>query len=560
MRALVIATLLVAACVPAFAGETPATSRVDAVTVFPQGAEVSRIAKVKLEKGAHTVILSDLPADAVPSSIRVEGLATSKLEIGSVDSRRLMVPRGDEQAAASERRRIEDQIELLRDQRGVSEAQFQAAETQKNLIVNLSQLPTRPAPVQGAERPEDWTQVLATIASGSAEAHRNALDAQLKMRALDRQIEDLEKKLASLSPAAQERTEVRVHVDALTPLDADLVLRYQVQSASWSPLYDARLSTGDKTTSPELSLIRRAEIRQTSGETWDSVALTLSTTRPNASAAVPDLDTITVDFEAPPEPRPMAAAPPPDAAMRPMKRMAAPADLGGEADVAAMAEAAPVAVEIQSTTVIAAPFQAVFAVPGRSGVANTGEAKRVQLLVDKLEPELSVKTVPKQDAKAYLYAKFVLPQGTPLLPGPVSLFRDGTFVGVGSLPILSPGEKHEVGFGVDDLVRVKHALVEEKRGETGLISTSRTDVRSFKLTIKNMHERAIAVTVLDQVPVSNNNDIKVDIISRTAPTKTGVDDKRGVLAWDLTLEPDQEQAVDFGYRVVWPAAKAITYR
>jgi uncharacterized protein (TIGR02231 family) len=243
-----------------------------------------------------------------------------------------------------------------------------------------------------------------------------------------------------------------------------------------------------------------------------------------------------------------------------MKRMAAPADLGGEADVAAMAEAAPVAVEIQSTTVIAAPFQAVFAVPGRSGVANTGEAKRVQLLVDKLEPELSVKTVPKQDAKAYLYAKFVLPQGTPLLPGPVSLFRDGTFVGVGSLPILSPGEKHEVGFGVDDLVRVKHALVEEKRGETGLISTSRTDVRSFKLTIKNMHERAIAVTVLDQVPVSNNNDIKVDIISRTAPTKTGVDDKRGVLAWDLTLEPDQEQAVDFGYRVVWPAAKAITYR
>ncbi len=71
----------------AFAADVPVTSRVDAVTVFPRGAEVSRVAKVKIEKGMHTVVLADVPADADPSSIRVEGLATGKLEIGSVDSR-----------------------------------------------------------------------------------------------------------------------------------------------------------------------------------------------------------------------------------------------------------------------------------------------------------------------------------------------------------------------------------------------------------------------------------------------------------------------------------------
>ncbi len=60
------------------------------------------------------------------------------------------------------------------------------------------------------------------------------------MRALDRQIEDLEKKLAALSPAEEERTEIKVHVEALAPLDADLVVRYQVPGASWTPLYDAR--------------------------------------------------------------------------------------------------------------------------------------------------------------------------------------------------------------------------------------------------------------------------------------------------------------------------------
>ena len=176
------------------------------------------------------------------------------------------------------------------------------------------------------------------------------------------------------------------------------------------------------------------------------------------------------------------------------------------------------------------------------------------------EPALSVRTVPKDDPKAYLYAKLVLPKtGAPLLPGQVSMFRDGTFVGAGQLPVLSPGEEHELGFGIDDLVRVKHSISEEKRGETGLISTSRTDSRNFRITIKNMHERAIGLVVFDQIPVSKNQDIKVELIGKTPPTRQNVDDKRGVLAWDGKLEPDQEQILEFGYRVSWPSAKSVVY-
>ena len=37
------------------------------------------------------------------------------------------------------------------------------------------------------------------------------------------------------------------------------------------------------------------------------------------------------------------------------------------------------------------------------------------------------------------------------------------------------------------------------------------------------------------------------------------DDKRGVLAWDMTLGPDEERVIEFGYRTTWPAAKKVTY-
>ena len=53
------------------------------------------------------------------ASIRVEGKATAKLEIGSVDTRSVSVARTDDAVAATERRRIEETIEKLKDEKSV---------------------------------------------------------------------------------------------------------------------------------------------------------------------------------------------------------------------------------------------------------------------------------------------------------------------------------------------------------------------------------------------------------------------------------------------------------
>jgi uncharacterized protein (TIGR02231 family) len=214
----------------------------------------------------------------------------------------------------------------------------------------------------------------------------------------------------------------------------------------------------------------------------------------------------------------------------------------------------------RSADVVQAPFQALYGVPGRITVLPTGETKRVQLMTENIEPQLLVRTVPKHDAKAYLYAKLVLPKTSAVLPGAVSLFRDGTFVGSDRLPLLAAGEEHELGFGADDAIRVKYAITEDKRGEKGMISSSKTDTRAFKVTVKNMHERAITLAILDHIPVSQQQDIKVVLTGRTPPTKLDVNDKRGVLTWETKLEADQEQIIEFGYQVTWPTSKAITYR
>jgi uncharacterized protein (TIGR02231 family) len=555
MRFVFAAVFLAAMPFDALAADVPATSTVDAVTVFLSGAEVTRVAKVHLDKGEQTIVIGDVPATAVPGSVRVEGKATGKLDIGSVDTSTKLLQHAESEAADAQRKALEDKIQALKDQRTAVEAQAQAAKTQKKLISNLAQLPIRPSSqsVPGAP-PDDWPKVLALIVQATTDAGKLALDAEQKIRDIDRQVSDANNQLAALAPTRTEQTQVRVHVVAQSPLDADLSIRYQVPDAHWAPLYDARLQTGSKTEPPKLSLNRRAAIVQRTGENWVGVSLELSTARPSDGSSAPDIDTQIVDFEQ--EPKPVAAAAPQPAPLAMEKRaLRATQDMAGLADQATV----PVATKETVAQLENAPFEATFDVPGRASVASTGEAKRVLLSSEDLEPVLSCRSVPKFDTSAYLYAKIKIAKGTPLLPGTVYLFRDGTFVGTGDLPLLAPGEDHDLGFGVDDQVKVKHAVLEEKRGESGLISTSHVDSRNFRVNVKNMHERPIDITIIDRIPVSQNDDIKVELTGRVSPTRQNLDDKRGVIAFDARLDPDEEKILEYGYRVSWPAAKSITY-
>jgi len=556
MRSLAaISVLLLSSTAGVMAAEIKATSRIDAVTVYPVGAEVARTGRVRMERGEHVILFTDLPAQALSGSLRVEGKATGTLEIGSVDTRRVLVPRSDSAVAATERKQVEDAIEKLKDERAVLQATVDAAQAQKALINNLAQLPMQPPAPTGAASQPDWSQLFTLIGQRSAEAQKTILDAQIRIRETDRQIADLTGKLATLAPAQEERTEVKVFVNAAGALDADLTIRYQVRTASWTPFYDARLSTGTRDQAPRLQLIRRASMQQRTGESWDDVALSLSTARPSAGSAAPTLQSMTVDYvpDTPPAPRrtePKLSYAPGAGLLDQDARGRAESNQGDEQY--AKAEEVRAGVEAQ-------PFQAVYAIAGRVTVPSTGEMKRVQIDAMALDPTLTVRTVPKAEAKAYLYAKLTIGRGTPVLPGTVALFRDSTFVGNGRLPLLAPGEEHELGFGVDDMIRVRHAIAEDKRGESGLISASKTDVRNYRITVKNLHERPIQLRVLDQIPVSQNEAIKIELLGRTQPTRRDVDDKRGVLAWDMTLAPDEEKAVEFGYRVTWPAAKKVIY-
>jgi hypothetical protein len=80
------------------------------VTVFPQGAEVTRIAEARITAGEHTLIFEDLPAELAPETLRVEGAGGARIEIGAVDSRLVSAALDTRD---EDRKRIEKDIEAL---------------------------------------------------------------------------------------------------------------------------------------------------------------------------------------------------------------------------------------------------------------------------------------------------------------------------------------------------------------------------------------------------------------------------------------------------------------
>src|SRR3954447_17907651 len=76
-----VSVIAIVAAVPAMAAEIETGSQVDAVTVYPDGATVTRLIRLDLPAGDTTLMARDFPLSLDPSSLRVEGEGGTRLVI-----------------------------------------------------------------------------------------------------------------------------------------------------------------------------------------------------------------------------------------------------------------------------------------------------------------------------------------------------------------------------------------------------------------------------------------------------------------------------------------------
>jgi len=526
-----------ATVVPVWAADVETTSTVDAVTVYPDGASVTRVITVDVAAGDSTLVAKDFPLGLDVSSLRVEGSAAGRLVIGAIDAK---PPRTAPPVNLPE---IDRRIEALRDQRVNLEDAIASATARRKFAERFAEVSPAGLGEKGEARPvAEWRAAFAAVGEEIAVADAAIREAERKQRDVDREIARLEADRASKPPS---KLEVRIDLAANAPTQATLKVTYAVRHARWVPLYDARLDTGAKDRKPAIELVRRAEILQTTGEDWSDVSLSVSTVRTARGGNAPDLSPLIVQY-------PPALPPPRLSAMDTARPRALAA-------ATAAPEAMEKRAEEQQATIEVGAFQTAFRVPGRVSVGTNEGSKSLRISSAMIAPDLAIRAAPVLDPTAFLEASFTQSEDAPLLPGKVSIYRDGMFVGAARMAAAGKDEQVRLGFGADDKVKVERAVVKRNEGSAGLIvTTAKTDERAFKTSIRNGHDFPVKIAITDQLPVSENEDILVEMLpSTTPPTATNVRDKRGVLEWAFEAKPGEVKDVNFAWRVRWPKDKAV---
>jgi len=531
---------------PALSAQLNADSKIDAVTVFPQGAEITRIAQINVKSGEHTLLLNDLPGDVDPLSIRVSTTGNGSLEIRGIDSNSVHVSSRENMEA--QRKTIELEIETLNDQLTALEQDLKTLSYQRRLIQESA---IRPIPVSRQNEDmqasvPDLGNLFDLVAERLKALDGETLAVKISIRKTREAIDNLHLDLDQLAP--KQDTKLNVSVDFASQIDAvtEFQVTYRVQNAGWQPFYDARLTIGEKGNTPNIELIRRAEIIQATTESWNNVALTLSTTRSTGATSVPQL--MPTEFH-PPRFQPLHKS----------SRYNSDAVLNELAGTTAKTEdslQAPAPerdLDAQLATPFTAGFKAAYKIAGRYTVDNKGAAKKVRIADERLPASLSVHAAPTLDLNAYLTASFTPVGANPLLPGRVMLFRDNVYMGQGHLPLIASGEEHALGFGVDDRVKITRSEAKRKTGESGILTTERVEENSWVTRVKNLHDRDMNIRIYDRMPYAVNENIEVTLMKNTTrPNERDVEGKRGIYGWEYDLQPGTEKTIRFGYRITHP--------
>jgi uncharacterized protein (TIGR02231 family) len=496
-------------------------ARITGVTVFRDGARVTRSGPARVAAGTTAVVLDGLPGSLESSSVRVSARGAG-LTLAGVEVRRDYQPGPLRDEAARLRAdvdRLRDELRELDDADTARQAGLgflghvcEAAAAALSRAIGAGRM--------DAAALDEMTGHLTASTAAILSAQR---ETSARRRAAERELEAAERRLTVAdkmvtSPPSVVAVAATLHAE--TAVDAEIDVSYHVPGASWRPSYDAALADG------ELTVSYRAEIDQHTGEDWPGVELTLSTTRRGCRRTLPELSPWYIS-RAQPGDRWVAAG-----GVRARAMTAAAPEAAAQVVVNSHDET----VEYRITDPVTVPSD------GSPHTALIGELR--------LGAKLDHLTVPLLAPEAYLRATVVNSSQLLMLPGQARVFRGGSYSGTTDLPVVAPGEEFELHLGADDQVRVKRELRRRHTGKAMITGTRTIDI-GYEITVSNHRPDQARVRVTDHVPVSQDGDIKVRL-REAGPEPAGRDDV-GELSWDLTLRAGQEQSVRYRFTVEHPA-------
>jgi uncharacterized protein (TIGR02231 family) len=517
------------------------------VTVFPGRAQITRAASISLTAGEHQLMFEDLSPTAEDASFHaaIKGtgditlLGLSHKVVQHLETRQKRVADLETQirdVEESEREPVNDRQEVFEKQKELLLAISTAGGEQMARELKSSSMDVK-----------NWEAAYGFFGQRLAAVTDSLRSTRQRLEKIDAKLALLKSELQS-TQTANGRNSKSVQVDLrLTQAGSiEVELDYVVPNATWAAIYDGRLGAND-----EVDLSYFAEVTQRTGEDWNDVELTLSTSRPAEGVAPGDVTPWLLT------------------AMDNIRNLPAAQIVTADRDLLRLTELSynssikidePIGGRGQSSVLMAqvsediTALNTVFVIQRRVTIPSGSEAVRAPIDQWTLKGDMRFVSRPRNRAGVYRFSTLTNQEEAPLLPGLVNVFAGSDFLGQTALrELIAQGQSFELPFGLDNNIAVKREIIARKKS---VGDDEQSIQETIKITLFNHGKTDRMLTIEEPLPTSNDNRIKVELGSVVPKWQTR--DVQGKASWQVTLTPDSATTIQIPYKIEYPQGITIS--
>ena len=597
--------------------EKKITTSVSEVTVFLEGAQITRKKTIEIKQGKTILKFSDLSPFIDAKSVQVK--ANGKITVLAVNHQQNFIEKLDKQQGLvdleNELKQVDDKIILERTYLQILTEELAFLKENRNIggkSQELSVLNLKDASI--------------FFGTKLTELKIKEIERNHTLKNLNKERKNLTNQINTISGKKEFPSgEILVKVDAKNNSNVSFELSYVVENAGWFPTYDIRA----KNVNEPVELIYKANVKQDTKISWDNVKLNLSSANPNISGVAPELKTYFLNYNTPPpvynratnevigvvldeynNPLPGATV------MVKGTTIGTSTDFDGKYSltipnnesylifsfIGYLSQTKPIQSEVMNIMLEedSATLDEVVVISYGTTKKDKSVSKALQDKVSRVQTRgakslaiptvqnnnqttvnFEIKTpytiksdnksysvdidaynlsaiyqyycVPKIDKDAFLIANITNWEKYNLLEGEANIFFEGTYIGKTLLDVRYASDTLQVSLGRDKNVNVKREKVNEFISKK-FIGSKKEESRGWDIDVKNNKSQQINMLIYDQVPVSTLEEIKIEVLENSGAKQNA---QSGEIKWEFTIAPYESKRFSLKYLVKYPKNKNL---
>lgn len=346
--------------------------------------------------------------------------------------------------------------------------------------------------------------------------------------------------------------QIVVTLEAAQAVSGNLTIKYYVKQAGWMPMYDIQASSGKD----KIQLIYRAQVYQNTGLDWKDISLILSTSNPALGNTKPVLTEWNLFFGYP------------NSYYENLNKNLAPSvnfnsynNIGNYKLESKKLTTSDDATDLESEegaipvfTVSDNFLRTEYEIKTKYSIVSDNKAHHVIINNLEIPVKLAYMTVPKLDKDAFLMGKIVDWEDLNLIPASARIYFDESYIGTTTVEPTSTKDTLYINLGRDRSIMVKRLNIKEKCKET-FIEDQKVVTKTIEITVRNTKGISLDFEIEDQIPISNDPNIKIKLIDSDDATYNEV---TGKLTWKKTIRSKETKKVRFTYEVRYPKDKFVS--